>query len=42
MALDATVFAGDIRLLAKLEEIVLPREALPALDSSGPRIIDAA
>ena len=42
MALDAAIFTGDVRLLAKFEEAVLAREALPALHSSGPGIIDAA
>src|SRR5271165_2464830 len=42
MALDAAVFAGDVRLLAEFEEIILAREALPALNPTSPRRIDAA
>ena len=41
MALNSAVLAGGIGLFTEFEEIVLAREALPALDSD-PRRIDAA
>ena len=42
VALDAAILTGNIGLLAELEEIVLAREALPALDATYPWRINAA